>query len=81
MTTKQKQEIGQELKALRLNKSLSLRKMAVLMGLRPNTCCSITRIENGDFDSVELVKNYLSAIGYGIKEKYSYKIVQQNKSK
>ncbi len=77
MTAKQKQELGQELKSIRLKEGLSLRKIAVKMGLGVNNCLSISRIEDGNFDSPELPKSYLLAMGFQLKEKYSYKIVKK----
>jgi transcriptional regulator with XRE-family HTH domain len=76
MTNKQKKTIGEQLKAIRLSEGLSQRKLAILMGLNENNCCSISRIEDGNFDSPELPRSFLEAMGYRFKEKYQYTILK-----
>jgi hypothetical protein len=46
------------------------------MGLNENNCCSISRIEDGNFDSPELPRSFLEAMGYRFKEKYQYTILK-----
>lgn len=76
MTNKQKKTIGEQLKAIRLSEGLSQRKLAVLMGLNENNCCSVSRIEDGNFDSPELPRSFLEAMGYRFWEKYQYTILK-----
>lgn len=79
MTEKQKQKIGKELKDIRLAEGVSLRKLATLMGLNKDNCSSITRIENGIFDTTDLPRRFLEAMGYKLQEKNQYTILKSNK--
>lgn len=79
MTENTKKQLGQEIKAIRLSKKLSLRKAAEIVGLNSNQTLSILRIERGEFETTALPKKFLEAIGYKFQEKYSYKILKPNK--
>lgn len=79
MTENTKKQLGQEIKAIRLSKKLSLRKAAEIIGLNSNQTLSILRIERGEFETTALPQKFLEAIGYKFQEKYSYKILKANK--
>jgi len=81
MTAKQKKKIGQELKNIRLAEGISQRKLSMLVGLNKNNCASISRIEEGNFDSPELPRIFFEAMGYKLREKYQYSILKPIKHK
>jgi transcriptional regulator with XRE-family HTH domain len=73
MNLKQKQKIGQTLKDIRIERKISLRKMAVLYGIKDKN--GITQIENGLFGGEETPKRYCAALGLKFYGNYSFKIV------
>lgn len=74
MNLKHKQKIGQTLKDIRIERKISLRKMAALYGIKSKD--GIVKIEIGEFGDEETPKRYCAALGLKFYGKYSFKIVE-----
>ena len=73
MNQKNKVKIGIALKELRLERKISQRKMAEMLGVNAHTW--VIDIENGKFKDEAVPKRYCAALGLKFYGNYSFKIV------